>query len=176
MKEEVILFQGIDVEVRRRAYQKRLGVSVYPNGKVRVSANKTIVKRDILKFLESNMEWIRESIESSHELRKKYPVKQFKDGEIFPYLGEDYQLKFKSGVRTHLVFKDGEIEFTTPHLDEELLPQVRQQYFKSFKKSYREVAEKIMDQRVRFYSQKMKLYPVAVKFRGQKINLGKLLS
>ena len=38
----------------------------------------------------------------------------------------------------------------------------------TLKKSYREVAQKIMSQRVEFYSQKMQLYPSGLGFRNQK--------
>lgn len=165
---EILEFQGQEVEVKRKAYQKRLSLSVYPNGKIRVSANKTLPNREILKFLKKNESWVEKSIAESSELKKKYPTKKFQSGETYSYLGGDYQLQILQGKKVELKFKGDKIYFYTPVSEEDFTPEIREKYFRSFKKVYKKVAEKIMGDRIQFYAQKMHLRPKAVKFRGQK--------
>ena len=139
-----IEFLGREVEVRRRAYQKRLSLSVYPNGRIRISANKTFPRREILKFLKANQSWIEQSIAEATELKKKYPHKKFQSGETYPYLGGDYQLQILSGNKVELKFEGDKIYFFTPVSEENFTTELREKYFQSFKKVYRKVAERIM--------------------------------
>ncbi len=165
---EIVEFYGCRVEVRRRAFARRLGVSVYPNGRGRVSANKTLSQREILKFLESNREWLEKSLAHSQELQALYPPKYFRSGESYPYLGGDYKLRIVLGKSVGLRFEGQEIVFSSPIAEENFTDELRARYFKAFKKSYRKVASSIMSERLRFYSQKMQLFPSGVQFRGQK--------
>lgn len=165
---EIVEFFGQTIEVRRRRYQKRLGVSVYPNGEIRVSANKSVGTKAILRFLESNKNWLEKSLNQSLVLQEKYPLKFFKSGEEYPYLGSDYKLRFLQGDSVGVKFSNEEILFTSSVLEPDLSEKLREKYFKSFKKSYRQVAETLMTERLHFYSQEMKLKPTGVQFRGQK--------
>lgn len=165
---EVIEFAGYQVEVKRRAFQKRLGVSVYPNGRIRVSSNKSLSQKEILKFLMSQKDWLDRSMAQAEEYRKAYPLKSFCSGESYPYLGSDYKLRIEQGGHKKLRFEQDHIVFTSPVAEEKFSDDLRLRYFKAFKKAYRSVAEQIMGQRIQFYSQQMGLYPTAVQFRGQK--------
>jgi predicted metal-dependent hydrolase len=165
---EEISFNGHQVEIRRRARQKRLGVTVHPSGRIKVSSNKTLSQRQILKFLEENRDWLQQSLRQASELRKKYPPKVFRTGEAYPYLGADYELRILPSQRLHLRFAEQKILFHSPIPEADWTPEYRLQYFQAFKRSYRQVAEQIMGQRIRYYGQKMGLLPRAVQFRGQK--------
>ncbi len=165
---EIIDFAGHQIEVKRKAFQKRLGVSVYPNGRIRVSSNKSLSQREIIKFLESNRQWLEKSFAHAQELQKKYPPKRFRSGEEFPYLGGDYKLQIRQGPQTQLRFASNQILFESPVPEHELTEVMRRQYFQSFRDSYKQVAKQIMHQRIQFYAEQMQLYPKAVKFRGQK--------
>jgi len=165
---EVFEFEGHFIAVRRRRFQKRLGVSVYPNGQIRVSANKSMDRKEIVKFLNLNKVWLQKSLDGAREIQKKYPAKFFRSGEEYPYLGRDYKLQITSGETLGLCFVESEMRFMTPIPEDEISQSLRLKYYSSFKKSYRQVAEKIMLQRLQFYSHKMKLQPSAVQFRGQK--------
>lgn len=165
---EVIDYLGLDIEIRRRSRKKNLAVSVYPTGVIRVSVNKSIGLSEILKFLESHQEWLLRSVKEADKIRAQNPEKFFKTGEIYTYLGAEYRLQLRVGTRVNLEFVDNEILFTTPIADEAITPKMRQKYFKSFCQAYKRVAEKIMLQRLKFYSQTMGLHPTGAQFRGQK--------
>jgi predicted metal-dependent hydrolase len=165
---ENVEFNGQEVKIRRRAFQKRLGVCVYPTGEIRVSANKTLSQKAILRFLEEQRGWIEKSLEEAKTHQRKYPPKFFRSGEIYPYLGHDYELHIKVGEAIQLQFQEGTILFTTPEEESGFSEDLRSRYLQAFKKSYREVAETIMGQRLQYYSQQMQLFPSGVQFRGQK--------
>ncbi len=165
---EIIEFAGHQVEVKRRAFRKRLGVSVHPNGRIQVSSNKSLAQKQIIKFLESNRTWIEKSLKEAEAIQEKYPPKLFSSGETYPYLGGDYQLQIQASKQTNLRFTGGAILFESPVPEPQWTTELRQAYFQAFKKSYRQVAEQIMSQRIEFYAHQMQLMPKAVKFRGQK--------
>lgn len=166
--QETLQFGHHVVEINRRPYQKRLGVSVYPNGEIRVSANRRLSQRQILKFLESQKQWIEKSLEESVLLQRKYPAKHFQSGELYPYLGEDYRLKIVQAERVSLEFKGFDVCFSIPEEETTLTVEDRSRYLQLFKQSYRGVAEKLMTQRLQLFSHEMSLYPSALQFRGQK--------
>lgn len=165
---EVMEFAGQAVEIKRKAYQKRLGVSVYPSGVIRVSANKTLSQREIGRFLEEQKDWIEKSLQDAHKLRLRHPPKTFKTGELYPYLGQDYRLEVLYGKRPQLRFHGEQLQFMAPIAEGEWTAPLRLKYFNSFKKAYRKVAAEIMAQRLEYYAQMMGLFPSGVQFRGQK--------
>ena len=165
---EVLEFKGYPVEVKRRRFQKKLGVSVYPNGAIKVSANKSIRPRQIVKFLMENERWLESSLRESEKLRKQYPDKEFRTGEVYPFLGEDYQLKILPAEQVRLKFVGKEMEFHCPVPEQQWCFERRQGYFKSLKKSYRQVAEKLMSERVVHWKEIMGLQPTGLQFRDQK--------
>ena len=165
---EYIDFLGQQIKVKRRAFQKRLGVSVYPNGEIRVSANKTTRQKEILRFLQSQQAWLEKALIESQEFREKYPPKFFRSGENYPYLGRHYRLQILKGEKVSLRFHEDEIFFVSPISEEDWSDELRISYNKAFKTSYRQVAEKLMTQRMKFWSETMKLYPKAVQFRDQR--------
>ncbi len=165
---EILIFEGHRVEVRRKAFQRRLGVTIHPSGAIRVSANRTLSQRQIIKFLASHRDWVDTSLAESAKLRDKYPPKRFASGEVFPFLGTEYRLRIIAGAPLNLSFHDQEIHFRSPVAEADFSPNERRKYYQSFKKSYRQVAEKVMSDRLKYFSQKMQLFPTGVQFRGQK--------
>jgi predicted metal-dependent hydrolase len=165
---EVIEFAGHCVEVRRRPFQRRLSVTVHPSGVIRVSANKSLRPSAIRQFLQENKNWLEKSIKGSLDLRQKHPPKKFVSGEFYPYLGESYRLRLSKGAPQRVVVEPGEIQFFIPRDEAELTPRQRQRYYNSFRASYKQVAARIMAQRVELYSGRMQLVPSGLQFRGQK--------
>lgn len=165
---EYLQFQEHQVEIRRRRYLTRLGVSVYPNGKISVSANKTLSQKVILKFLLSKQSWIERTVGDIEKFRKKYPPKTFSTGEKYPFLGKEYELSLVEGKRFKIQFVDQKLELSLPRNPDLLSSSDREKFFQIMKKSYKEVAKKIITARVEVYSQKMKLYPTGLGFRSQK--------
>lgn len=166
IQRETINFEGHQVEVRRKAYQKRLGVSVHPNGQIRVSANRSLSERKILQFLKKHKDWLEKSLDESRSLRDQHPPKKFETGELYPYLGQDYRLVIHENQELRLSFQENEIHFSVP--DNLSTAESRKKYLKVFKKSYRQAAEQIMRKRVEIHSQRMGLVPHSVRLRDQK--------
>ena len=165
---EMIDFGGRTIEISRRAYKGRLKIYVYPNGRIKVSTDRSQSHRKIIKFLEKNQKWLENSLEKLKNLQKKHPSKKFVSGEIYPLLGKDYKLKLKQGFFSGLVLEGREIHWHLPYKEMELDEKLRQQYFWSFKEDYGQVAKKIMAERVHIYSKRMGLYPEKVQLGNQK--------
>ena len=161
-------FLGHRVEIRRKAFRRSLGVTVYPNGRIAVSVNKTCSWNEIKKFLEERKDWLKGALLEVEKIQKAYPKRKFRSGELYPYLGKDYELQLQKGSKVALRFQNEGILFSLP-IDEENMSELdRKRYFQKLKECYRETAKELIAKRVDLYSQKMKLYPKKVSFRGQK--------
>lgn len=169
--------QELEVEVMRRAYQRSLKISVRPNGHIRVTAGKSVPQKAIHRFLYQHQEWIDKVLFEYGEFRKKYPPKQYLQGEGFLYLGQYVFLDFQCGkTRNKPSFKvkgqvlqvsvpekewnAGYLSYPQPHIKPWLL------------KFYQSEGKKILAQRTKEFSQTMKLYPTSISFRSQKTRWG----
>ncbi len=168
LRMETLSYRNLEIEVKRRPRQKRLGITVYPNGKIRVSANKSLSQREILKFLSAQQKWLEKSLEGVRKTQEKFPVKHFRSGETYTFVGKDYLLSIELGEKLGLSFQDQKMVLTTPKREEEWSETLRKRYFESFKKSFKDVAKNIMTQRMKHWSDQMGLKPTGVQFRGQK--------
>lgn len=165
---ELVFFEGHQVEVRRKAFQRRLGVTIHPSGVIRVSANRTLSQKEILKFLASHRDWVKESLAQSEALKRRYPRKRFASGEVYPFLGREYRLQISQGPKVALRFEGAQLLFSSPVVEDSMTFEMRERYFESFKKSYKQVAKKVMSERIHLWADKMNLHPASVQFRGQK--------
>ena len=165
---ETISFLGRDIEIRRRAFQKRTGLTVYPNGMVRVSTNKTTSRAQILSFLSAKQRWLEARLQESEQLKGKYPTKKFKSGESFPYLGRQYRLQIIKGEHPYLRFFENELFYQHPLLERDWSDEFRERQFSAFKRSYRQVAEQLIRARTQHWAEKMQLFPTGVVVRDQK--------
>lgn len=75
-----------------RTRRKRSILIRVANGSAAVFAPKIASMKAILKFVESNFEFIKNSIK--RQANSSLPEKKIIEGELFPYLGKDYSLKF----------------------------------------------------------------------------------
>jgi predicted metal-dependent hydrolase len=165
-KIEVIKFYNYDVRLIRRPFQKRLRLSVHTDGVLRASANRSASKRQIIAFLESQKSWIEKSITEMDSLKSRYPEKKFETGESYPYLGSLYQLNIINGKSLNIEFENQKINFYVP--EQNLTLEMKKKYLQILKISYKKVASQLMLKRLDLFSQKMKLKPKSVQFRGQK--------
>lgn len=165
---EIIRYLNKEIPVRRRRYQKNLGVSVYPSGEIKVSANKSISEKDILSFLESRKSWLESCLAEAQKIQDRFPKKQFRPGESYPYLGQDYLLKIEQADKLAIRFSGDQLIFTSPIPEAQWSPKLRHSYFEKLKLAYRGVAEKLMQKRLVFWARQMDLQPTGLKLRDQK--------
>ena len=88
----------------RIIYSKRksIGLTVNRNAEIVVRASTRHPKYLIENFVEQHLEWIQKALERRQTLKK-----QFAEGEMFLYLGQEFPLRILEGYRSKLVFENG---------------------------------------------------------------------
>src|SRR4051812_6701506 len=105
MPQEVLLFNDTRVEIRRRAFKRNIGLTLQVNGNIQVIAPKLLPLSRISEFLHQNRQWILKNLEGYEELRRRYPRKEFREGETFLFLGVPCTLRFSSGTKRKFVLR-----------------------------------------------------------------------
>lgn len=155
-------------QIRRAAGRRRLSITVRPDGSFWVSTNKTLSQKRIRSFLLEQMNWVRSSAETMEALRAQNPKKQFKSGEVYPYLGSNYELVIERDAPLRLQIQDGKMIFSSPVSEEKMSEEQRVYYQQKFKSTYKKVAKKLLTKRLEVWSEKMGLEVKGLSFRMQK--------
>lgn len=163
-------YLGYPLDIQRIPFQRHLKLRVQVNGTIAITVGKLISQKQIFKFLEQHKLWIDKSQKDHAELRKKYPIKKYINGEFFPYIGEEKPLKIELRKTKNLKFI-----FTSDFL---LCHQPIDENFHSrdFKESlikcYKSAGKKWLINRVNHWSMQMQLHPKKLSFRSQKTRWG----
>ncbi len=122
----------------------------------------------ILQFLEQQKSWIERSVLQMQTLREKNPPKHFREGEVFPYLGQNYKLSLRYGEKLAISMVENEILFKIPLSETVLNDQARAIYFAQLQKTYKRTAQKLMTERVKLYQNRMQLFASSLRFGQQR--------
>lgn len=165
-KETIRLNEKIEVEVRRRSYQRRWNLWVHPTGLIRVTCGKKTPPKALKKWLLQMQPWIEKSLRAGEKLREKYPPKKYLEGECFMYKGQDYRLRFKPGSSSRVSHSDFEIVLGLSPESSLLLKQEK------LLALYKKEARIWIPPRVEYWAHCMGLFPSSVSLRGQKTRWG----
>ncbi len=154
------------MEVKRNWGQKSLTLRVPFPGQLRVSGPKSLLKREVFRFLEENGAFI-ERCESEWKLQySKASIQHFRAGETCIFLGRPRKLEFleKSG-RANVLLNGDQIQICQSSFEPAEVQKTLIRFFKKTGINY-------LSHLVRIQSEKMELYPVSVSFRSQKSRWG----
>ncbi|MDP3387246.1 MAG: SprT family zinc-dependent metalloprotease [Eubacteriales bacterium] len=91
IKKNVVLREGIEIEISRKK-MKNLRLTINPpEGKVKLSVPHKISSKIVDEFILSKMDWIKKK-RSQYENRVVQKPREYITGEVHPFLGADYQL------------------------------------------------------------------------------------
>lgn len=136
-----------------RSKRKTLAIHITPDATVEVRAPLTLSKSRIDAFVEQKQDWIIKNLEHSKKILKTKKEFSFDETTKLWFMGKQYSLRDSADVRF-----DGEY-FYAPY-----------DCFDSSKKSviklYRNLAERVIKERVAYYSKFMNVKPTAIKING----------
>lgn len=90
---------------------KNLNLRIYPDGSVRVSANRRVPIREIEAFLIGHEDFIRKAQSRFRERPQAAPL-EYVTGERLPFLGEALELQVVSGEREAAALENGKLVLT----------------------------------------------------------------
>ncbi len=168
MLEREIDFEGFKIQIIRKAYSRSLRLKVHTTGEIKLHTNVKTPLHWIYKFLNQQKNWLEQSSLKMEALRAKNPPKSFRQGEIFPYLGQNYQLQIRHSSSLALTLGENVIYFDMPISEDDLTDEARNIYFSQFKKTFKRAAEKVMSERLSHYQKEMQLFASRLHFGMQK--------
>lgn len=182
---QTLKFGQHSVEIERRAFRRKVSLIIKADQRIVVKSGLTVSDQFILKFLNEKKNWIEKSLQKMsmqvRQLQEKFPLKKLKQGEIFPFLGNDLNLRFvptplrkpffsrhENYLNLHLpmsVWAQGANQVLTSEAD-------LQVYLLELQKFYLIEAEKLIPERIKIWAEKMQLYPSKITLRNQKSRWG----
>lgn len=165
---DTLEFRQSRVEIRRRSYKRSIGITLQVNGVIKVSAPQSVSLAKIYEFLETHSEWIRVHLSQYEEIRRRYPRKEYIDGESFMLQGEAYTLRIQACVASTPRVSLCERTLLCEIAD----PTYRKAIAKAIAGYYQREARRALAARVAYWSERMGLYPTGLSFRSQKTRWG----
>jgi len=155
----------IQIDKLIRAKRRTIALIIERDGSLTVRAPKRATLKDIHGFVEEKADWI---IRSRAKMQAiiAIPVKQYMDGECFPFLGADYELRLVPPQRPALKFDGG---FT-------LSVSARERGEQAFIKWYKTQALTIFTERVNHYAALHGFEPRQIKVNSAKTRWGSCTS
>lgn len=167
-RSKTILFQNDSVDILRRRFQRTINLLVKPSGRLKVTSGKTVSDRQILHFLDENLQWIEKSRAQLKELHHRYPQKEYRDGERFLFLGEWLTLTTQSTQKKRARARryGDQLIIEEPQINTEI---DRQETVRRF---YQKEGRELLTQLVEVWSERMGLFPAKISLRSQKSRWG----
>lgn len=110
--QRTVLLSGMPLAYTlERKNVKNLNLRIYPDGSVRVSANRRVPVREIEAFLIGHEDFIRKA-QSRFRERPQATPRQYVTGERLPFLGEALELQVVSGEREAVALENGKLVLT----------------------------------------------------------------
>ena len=94
-----ITVSGIEIELIRKSIKNMHLYVLRPDGKVRITAPKTLSEKRIIEFVESRAEWILKQREKIDAEPKK-PEITYSSGDILTIFGKPYALEIVEGKKS----------------------------------------------------------------------------
>lgn len=151
----------IQIDTLIRSNRRTVALILERDGSLTVRAPKRAAMRDIQNFVHEKADWIERSREKLKAI-VTVPKKEFADGETFPFLGRDYELRLIPHQRQTLHFDSG---FT-------LKASARPRGEAVFTQWYRSQALTIFTERVTYYATLHGFSPKQVKVNSAKTRWG----
>ena len=160
----------VSLEIERRSYQRSINVHVKPSGLVKVTVGKTVPTKKIHQFLKAHRDWILKSQGEFALIRKKYPKKEFLEGELFLLYGRNYPLAFLPSQRRQPKFSIVQEQLLC-ECDLSAVP-TQEEFKKTLQSFYKKTGKALLQQRVEYWGACMRLQPQSLSFRSQKTRWG----
>jgi len=150
--------------IKSKGRRKTISLHIREGGEIVIHAPHKASKREIEEFLREREAWVVRKLLEEKERRKELQ-RGFVPGEKFLYLGEWYPLEIDESGRKGLPLT---LSFGNFVLNKDYIEEAKDLFVEWYK---REAKEKI-EGRVRYYSNRFRLFPKQTKITGAKSRWG----
>ena len=173
---DFFIYRDIPVVLTRKPYQRSLRFYVKSGNTIQVNCSLRSSYKEITSALEGHWKWIQKQLVEQKELKRKYPLKKFREGENFLFQGRKLKLKSerrcikkessKQALKTKKGFylKNDNLIYQwneSADLNKKLLKK----HLITF---YEKEGKKQLRESLSLFSSRMQLVPKAIRIRSQK--------
>ena len=167
----VFIYQGLCIVLVRRPYQRTIQLSVGVEGKMRISCARSTSLKEVKSFLQEHWLWIQKQVKKQEKIRKKYPLKKFRAGELFLFQGRQLKLKYKNIFLESGVVSEREFQIKKDNLIyhwnniEDLNTSVLKKELRDF---YERAGKRFLQEALATFSSRMRLVPHSLRVGSQR--------
>lgn len=168
-------FESWPVHIERKAFRRRLTVTLTLDGPILVKAGLLTSPAAIQAFLESKKSWLQKHLRHYEKLKKEISQPVLKQGETFPFHGRQLILNCVLTLNKKPFFSIHEDQLLLHIPKAEWSTNSREMIYawhELLMKFYEKESRAWISQRTRHWSEQMNLYPKTVKFRAPKTRWG----
>jgi len=151
-----------------RSNRKSIGIQIMGDGKIVVRAPKHVTDKFIRECVMAREEWISKKRAMIQERMDNNPPIRYVEGEFFMFLGEKFPLKFKTDdthKKCKIYLEEGNLIYENGASSEDAIQ-------KNLEKWYRNVAQKMVEDRVMHFLKYYDVEPTYIKVKTQKKRWG----
>jgi predicted metal-dependent hydrolase len=168
-----IVFLDQSIQVVRKLGARRLSISIRPDRPLRVTSNLSTSDSEIVQFLQNHTTWIEKNLAKLKKYNEAHQKPEFKEGSVFPFLGEFKYFQFSETTLKNIFFKieDGFLicylpkQLQSAQLTNEILENQLQKF-------YQEKAEIYLAERMLYFQKLTSLKPQNLQFRRAQTRWG----
>lgn len=137
-----------------RSRRRTLGLQITRDAMLVIRAPFRLPEKDIRYFIDRQMPWILQKHKEMREFQTSKPVREFKEGEIFSFLGAEYTLTKSSDTIRRVILEDEKLALSAKYFEKAE---------KFLEKFYREEAYEYLSDRTRYFAKVMGLQYSKIK-------------
>lgn len=172
MAMEFMDFENNTVQIERKFRRKSLSIFLAPQKPIIVRTGLMTPKKFIYEFLESKKEWIFKNLKKFRELDEKFPQRRLLEKEIFPFLGNELNLKVSITPNKKLFMSrsDSHILLHVPMNQWSAISRSQDysEHHEVLRQFYKRESVAHLTERVKRLSKEMNLHPTKLSFREPK--------
>lgn len=169
------IYRGLCVTLNRKAYQRSIRLYIKEGGKLQLSCALHTSFQEITAVLKNHWKWIQEQFLEQNKLRKKYPLKKFRERETFLFQGRKLRLKYEK-IYSKRKSNEKILRQKYFHLQEDTLiyfwnhPEDLNKVLlkKKLRVFYEKEGKKKLQESLLLFSSRMQLIPKSIRIGSQK--------
>ena len=160
--------EGFDFKIFvKRTDRKKTASIKIDEGSVKVTVPKSVSSSRIRELISKREGWIKAKLNQQISIKSKKKIKYI-DGEVVPYLGRDYRLKFINGDSLSLKMKSGSFVITIPKgqkPEQKVIKNLLVDWYKKYAKIH-------LEEKTKKFSETMNVNPKSIVIKNYKSRWG----
>lgn len=169
---DFFIHRELPVIVTRKSYQRSIRFHIKSGKTVQVSCSLRTSYKEITSTLDNHWKWIEKQVSEQKALKRKYPLKKFREGEFFLFQGKKLKLKYESLYSRGRFLKNQKgFYLQNDNLiyrwkgSEDLHREILKKKLRAF---YEKEGKRQLRESLSLTSSRMKLFPKSVRIGSQK--------